>query len=84
MEKSNVVCVTFTRKDGRVLAEIPVEDAAAFVAGVDSAMRAVSHHTRIPVWRLLLSLNGTAMLADSGKEDSEDDEPKRGAQGAEA
>lgn len=65
MSKESMICVSYrAREDGHVAAEIPVDDAAAFIAGADSAMRMVSHTTGIPVWKLLMMLNGTAMLID--------------------
>lgn len=68
MSESKVVCVEFSHKEGRMVAEIPVDDAAAFVAGVDSAMRMVSHNTGVPAWRMLIALNGTAMMVDEDVE----------------
>lgn len=59
----NLMCVSYrTRSDGHMAAEIPVDDVSAFIAGVDNALRMMSHKTGIPVWRLLMALNGTAML----------------------
>ena len=59
----HMICVSYrTREDGRMAAEIPIDDAGPFIAGVDNALRMMSHKTGIPVWRLLMALNGTAML----------------------
>lgn len=65
MREKNMMCVSYrTREDGHMAAEIPIDNVSAFVAGVDNAMRMMSHKTGIPVWKLLMALNGTAMLVD--------------------
>lgn len=62
---NHMICVTYrTREDGQMAAEIPIDSVSAFVAGVDNAMRMMSHKTGIPMWKLLMAINGTAMLVD--------------------
>ena len=61
--KEHMICVSYrTRADGHMAAEIPIDSVSAFVAGVDNAMRMMSHKTGIPMWKLLMAINGTAML----------------------
>lgn len=62
----NEVTVVYSKRGETPVAEVPLDNAAAFVAGVESAVRAASFHTGVPVWKLLQALTCAAVLVEDG------------------
>ncbi len=62
----NEITAVFSKRDGHPVVELPLDNAAAFVGGAESALRAVSFHTGEPVWKLLQVLTCTAVLVADG------------------